>query len=89
MVKTLNTVTASLIVNPGQLANGEHHIFLSGNDLAAKAQVAEWLATWFGWKHILDLGDITTACGTEMYLPLWLRLRGALGTGVLNVRVVN
>jgi hypothetical protein len=89
VVKTLNTVTASLMVNPGQLANGEHHIFLSGNDPAAKAQVAEWLATWFGWKYILDLGDITTARGTEMYLPLWLRLWGALGTGMLNVRVVH
>ena len=89
VVKTLNTVTASLMVNPGQLANGEHHIFLSGNDPVAKARVAEWLATWFGWKYILDLGDITTARGTEMYLPLWLRLWGALGTGLLNVRVVN
>lgn len=89
VVKTLNTVTASLMVDPGQLANGEHHIFLSGNDPAAKAQVAEWLAIWFGWKHILDLGDITTARGTEMYLPLWLRLWGALGTGMLNVRVVS
>jgi hypothetical protein len=89
VVKTLNTVTAGLMVNPGQLANGEHHIFLSGNDPAAKAQVAEWLATWFGWKHILDLGDITTARGTEMYLPLWLRLWGALGTGMLNVRLVH
>lgn len=89
VVKTLNTVTASLMVNPRQLANGEHHIFLSGNDSVIKAQVADWLVTWFGWKHILDLGDITTARGTEMYLPLWLRLWGALGTGMLNVRVVN
>jgi len=89
VVKTLNTVTASLMVNPGQLANGEHHIFLSGNDPAAKAQVAEWLATWFGWKHVLDLGDITTARGTEMYLPIWLRLWGALGTGIFNVRVIK
>jgi hypothetical protein len=89
VVKTLNTVTASLMVNPVQLANGEHNLFLSGNDPAAKAQVADWMATWFGWKHILDLGDITTARGTEMYLPLWLRLWGALGTGMLNIRVVS
>lgn len=89
VVKTLNTVTSSLMVNPGQLANGEHHIFLSGNDPEAKSQVADWLATWFGWKYILDLGDITTARGTEMYLPLWLRLWGALGTGMLNIRVVK
>ncbi len=88
VVKTLNTVTASLMVNPGQLANGKHHIFLSGNNPVAKAQVAEWMATRFGWKHILDLGDITTERGTEMSLSLWLRLWGVLGTGILNVRVV-
>jgi 8-hydroxy-5-deazaflavin:NADPH oxidoreductase len=89
VVKTLNTVTAGLMVNPRQIADGEHHIFLSGNDPAAKAQVASWLADWFGWKHILDLGDITTSRGAEMYLPLWLRLWGALGTGMLNIQVVK
>ncbi len=89
VVKTLNTVTASLMVNPRQLADGEHHIFISGNDAQAKAQVTDWLISWFGWKHILDLGDITTARGAEMYLPIWLRLWGALGTGMLNVRVIN
>jgi predicted dinucleotide-binding enzyme len=89
VVKTLNTVTASLMVNPAQLANGEHTIFVSGNDPSAKSQVTGWLAGWFGWKHILDLGDITTARGAEMYLPLWLRLWGAVGTGVLNIHVVR
>lgn len=89
VVKTLNTVTASLMVNPQQLADGEHHIFVSGNDAQAKAQVSDWLISWFGWKHILDLGDITTARGTEMYLPIWLRLWGALGTGVFNIRVIQ
>ena len=29
---------------------------------------------------VIDLGDITTARGTEMLLPVWLRLWGALGT---------
>jgi predicted dinucleotide-binding enzyme len=89
VVKTLNTVTASLMVNARQLADGEHHIFLSGDDSTAKSQVSEWLMSWFGWKHILDLGDITTARGPEMYLPLWLRLWGELGTGVLNIQVVR
>lgn len=89
VVKTLNTVTASLMVNPRQLADGDHHIFVGGNDAAAKAQVSEWLATWFGWKHIIDLGDITTARGTEMYLPLWLRLWGAVGTGIFNIKVLK
>jgi predicted dinucleotide-binding enzyme len=89
VVKTLNTVTASLMVNPRRLADGGHSIFVSGNDAEAKAQVACWLTSWFGWKHIIDLGDITTASGTEMYLPLWLRLWGALNTGVFNIQVIN
>ncbi len=89
VVKTLNTVTSSLMVNPRQLADGEHHIFVSGNDAQAKARVADWLMSWFGWKHILDLGDITTARGTEMYLPIWLRLWGGLGTGIFNIRVIQ
>jgi predicted dinucleotide-binding enzyme len=89
VIKTLNTITASLMVNPGLVGNGDHTIFVSGNDLAAKAQVREWLAGWFGWRDILDLGDITTARGVEMYLPLWLQLWGAAGTGMLNIKVVK
>jgi 8-hydroxy-5-deazaflavin:NADPH oxidoreductase len=89
VVKTLNTVTANLMVNPRQLADGDHHIFVSGNDAEAKTQVTNLLTTWFGWKHIVDLGDITTARGTEMYLPIWLRLWGTLGTGMFNIQVVK
>jgi 8-hydroxy-5-deazaflavin:NADPH oxidoreductase len=89
VVKTLNTVTASLMVNPRLVADGEHHIFVSGNDVEAKAQVTGWLKEWFGWKHVLDLGDISAARGLEMYLPIWLRIWGAMGTGVFNVRIVQ
>jgi predicted dinucleotide-binding enzyme len=89
VVKTLNTLSASLMVNPRQLAGGNHALFVSGDDAAAKAQVSAWLAEWFGWQYIIDLGDITTARGTEMYLPLWLRLWGALGTGDFNIQVVQ
>jgi predicted dinucleotide-binding enzyme len=89
VVKTLNTITASLMVNPGQLADGEHHVFVSGNDAGAKAEVVNVLTGWFGWKRVMDLGDITTARGPEMYLPIWLRMWGALGTGIFNVRIVS
>lgn len=88
VVKTLNTVTAALMVYPEQLAQGQHSVFVSGNSAAAKAQVSGLLRT-FGWKDIVDLGDLSTARGTEMYLPLWLRLWGALGTGMVNVQVVR
>jgi predicted dinucleotide-binding enzyme len=89
VVKTLNTLSAHLMVDPQQLADGDHHIFVSGDDAAAKAQVTELLKSWFGWTHVIDLGDITTARGTEMLLPLWVRLMGALGTRTFNFKIVK
>ena len=89
VVKALNTVTAFLMVNPALVGNGDHTLFVCGNDTEAKAQVMAWLREWFGWRDLIDLGDITTARGTEMYLPIWLRLWGALGTGMFNVKVVK
>jgi predicted dinucleotide-binding enzyme len=89
VVKTLNTVNCEVMVDPGKVP-GEHDVFVCGNDEAAKAQVVELLRS-FGWpaEHVLDLGDITTARGTEAYLMLWIRLWGALQTGHFNVRVVR
>lgn len=88
VVKTLNTMNAFVMADPSLVAGGEHAVFMSGNDEQAKAQVTEILRS-FGWKHVFDLGGITTARGTEMYLPLWLRLWGALGTGTFNIAVVQ
>lgn len=89
VVKGLNTVTASLMVNAALVNGGDHTLFICGNDAEAKTQVKAWLKAWFGWRDILDLGDITSARGMEMYLPLWLRMWGGLGTGVFNVKVVK
>jgi len=89
VVKTLNTLTSALMVNPSALADGDHHIFVSGNDADAKEVVIEYLKTWFGWKNIINLGDITTARGTEMLLPVWVRLWGVLGTGMFNFKIVQ
>jgi 8-hydroxy-5-deazaflavin:NADPH oxidoreductase len=88
VVKTLNTVNASLMVDPGRLAGGDHTIFVVGNDADAKATVTGLLES-FGWKDVIDLGDITCARGTEMYLPLWLRLLGALETPMFQIKVVR
>jgi len=87
VVKTLNTLTCSLMVNPS-LLKGEHDVFMSGNDPGAKAQVSDILKG-FGWKNVIDLGDITTARGTEMFLPLWIRLYGALQTPNFNVHIAR
>ncbi|MFC7686100.1 hypothetical protein ACFQU5_08995 [Ureibacillus sp. GCM10028918] len=83
VVKTLNTLSAPLMVNPESLAGGDQNIFVSGNDNEAKAKVTEFLKQWFDWKHIIDLGDITTARATEMLMPVWVRVWGALGTPML------
>jgi predicted dinucleotide-binding enzyme len=87
VVKTLNTVNAYLIAHPEQLAGGDHSLFLSGDDDAAKKEVLA-LLTSFGWSNVIDLGDISTARGTEMYLPLWARIYG-LGSPAFNVKIVR
>ncbi|MEW6722232.1 MAG: NAD(P)-binding domain-containing protein [Candidatus Micrarchaeota archaeon] len=87
VVKTLNTTNAALQVDPRKLAGG-HSIFMSGNDVQAKSKVAEFLKS-YGWEDIIDLGDITTARGTEMLLPIWLRLWGALKTPMFNFKIVT
>ena len=43
----------------------------------------------FGHDDVIDLGDIETARGTEMLLPIWLRLMGALGTAQFNFKIVR
>ena len=87
VVKALNTMTASLMVNPAQL-EGEHDAFICGNDAAAKGRVNELLKGSFGWKNVVDLGDLTAARGQEMYLIFWVRLYGALKSPTFNIRVV-
>jgi predicted dinucleotide-binding enzyme len=89
VVKTLNTVSAVVMVDPGKVGGGEHDLFVSGNDTAAKTRVTGLLKSWFGWRHVVDLGDITTARGTEMYLPLWVRLYGKLNIPAFNIHVVT
>jgi len=88
VVKSLNTMNSNLMVNPGLLQE-DHLVFVSGNDADAKATVTMILKDWFGWQSVIDLGDITTARGTEMVLPLWVSLMGKLGTPLFNFKIVK
>ncbi|WP_431942635.1 NADPH-dependent F420 reductase [Micromonospora marina] len=88
VVKALNTLTAELMTHPRQLADGDHSVFVSGDDAEAKKVIVD-LLTSFGHSDVIDLGDITTARGTEMLLPIWLRLYGRLDTPLFNVKVVR
>lgn len=66
----------------------DHTTFVSGDDDAAKKSVTALLES-LGHTDVIDLGDITTARGAEMLLPLWLRLYAAQGTPLLNVKIVR
>ena len=89
VVKTLNTINANVMVNPTSLADGQHDIFVCGNDADAKAKVSELLQKELGWTTPIDLGDITAARGTEMYLMIWIKLMGSLKTANFNIKIVK
>ena len=88
VVKALNTVNARVMVDPS-LVPGSHTVFVCGSDESAKREVVALLES-FGWpaEDVMDLGELSAARATEMYLPLWLRLFGAAGTPHVNVKVV-
>lgn len=88
VVKSLNTMNGALMAEPGGLAEGDHSVFVCGDDEEAKRTVTELLGR-MGHTDVIDLGDITAARGAEMILPLWLRLYGALGTAEFNFKVVR
>ena len=88
VVKTLNTMNAAVMAHPERVGDGDHTVFVSGDNPTAKA-VVEGLLLEMGHTDVLDLGGIETARGVEMYLPLWLRVLGALGTADFQVKVVR
>ena len=91
VVKALNTVNCEIMIEPARVP-GDHNLFICGNDADAKKDVTRYLSEWFGWKaeNILDLGDITAARGTEMMMPLWMRLfQGAIGHPHFNYHIVR
>ena len=88
VVKALNTMNVDVMVHPERV-HGQHDAFICGNDTAAKGTVIMILMEWFGWESVIDLGDITTARGMEMALPLWLSLQNKLGTNIFNFKIAK
>ena len=88
VVKSLNTIRCEVIVNPAMLAE-RSDVFVSGNNTEAKATVTALLRDWFGWRSVVDLGDITTSRGVEMYMMLWRCFRLAVSSYYFNVRLVR
>ena len=87
VVKALNTCNCRVMVDPGRVT-GDHDIFVCGNNGVAKGQVKALLRD-FGWRSIIDLGDITNARATEQLLPIRIRLYGQYQTGDFNFKVVR
>jgi 8-hydroxy-5-deazaflavin:NADPH oxidoreductase len=89
VVKTLNTVSANVMVHPAAVPGG-HTVFVAGDDPAARQTVIELLRE-LGWLNgdILDLGGIQAARGMEMYVPLWLSMVAVQETPMFNIRVAR
>ncbi|MEU6060661.1 NAD(P)-binding domain-containing protein [Streptomyces sp. NPDC047097] len=87
VVKTLNTLAAQVMPEPGAVGP-DHTVFLSGDDETAKARVGDLLRA-LGWRDVLDLGGIGTARATEMMLRLWIDASRALGTHLLGFKIVR
>ena len=88
VVKSLNTVTAAVMVDPSTVGDGDTTVFVAGDDEEARQQVSELLRE-LGWLDIVELDGLQNARGLEMWLPLWVRLMGALGTGQFNIKLVR
>jgi 8-hydroxy-5-deazaflavin:NADPH oxidoreductase len=91
VVKVFNTVNCNVMVNPMLINNGDHSLFICGNDSDAKNKVKHFLADTFGWKpeNLLDLGGIQSARAMEAYVPFWVSVMQAVGSPMFNVKVVK
>jgi 8-hydroxy-5-deazaflavin:NADPH oxidoreductase len=87
VVKAFNTMNCTVMVDSASVP-GDHVVFVCGNDDFAKAE-ARALIGEIGWpdERIVDLGDLTGARGTEMYVMLWVRLMGTLGGPQFNIAI--
>lgn len=88
VVKSLNTINCEIIVNPNKLSE-QTDVFVSGDSASAKAKVASLIKEWFGWRSVIDLGDIKTSRSVEMYVALWRSLRFTNKSFYFNIKVVG
>lgn len=88
VVKALNTVACAVMVDPGRVGGGDTTMFVAGDDAAARATVLALLGD-LGWRDVVEFEELSAARGMEMWLPLWVRLMGRLGTTDFNLRLVR
>ncbi len=88
VVKSLNTVNCNVMVDPTRVGDGGTTMFVAGDDAEARGVVVSLLQT-LGWRDVIEFEELSAARGMEMWLPLWIRLMGRLGTADFNIRVVR
>ncbi|HEY0776286.1 MAG TPA: NAD(P)-binding domain-containing protein [Nocardioidaceae bacterium] len=88
VVKSLNTVNCNVMVDPTRVGDGGTTMFVAGDDAGARGVVVSLLQA-FGWRDLIEFEELSAARGMEMWLPLWIRLMGRLGTADFNIRVVR
>lgn len=71
------------------LEGGDHSMFVCGDEIEAEATVTDMRTDRFGWQDVIDLGVISMAGGTEIYLELRARLYGALQNPMFSIKVVR
>ncbi|MDP3890547.1 NADPH-dependent F420 reductase [Nocardioides sp.] len=88
VVKSLNTVAADVMVDPGRVGDGDTTVFIAGDDAAARA-VVRGLLQELGWRDVLEFDSLEPARGLEMWLPLWIRIMQQTGHGDFNLKLVR
>ncbi len=88
VVKSLNTTTAGVMVDPQRVGDGDTTMFVASDHADARAVVVDLLRQ-LGWRDIVEFDALSAARGLEMWLPLWVRLMGTLGTAEFNLKVVR
>jgi predicted dinucleotide-binding enzyme len=91
VVKTLNTVNYKLMVDARLINNGDHNLFVCGNNLDAKNKVMHLLVDNFHWKadRLIDLGGIEMSRCVEAIVPFWVAVYQKLGTPLFNFKIVQ
>ena len=87
VVKSLEIVLAEVMVNP-RLTGGDPDMFMAGNDLEAK-KVVRKLIERFGWKRVIDLGDIENARWMEALSMLWVVYSNLTGKKFHAFKLLN
>ena len=78
VVKALNSITCSQMINP-QFEEGIADMLIAGNDVSAKSEVTEFLSE-LGWR-VIDMGDISESRLLEPFAMIWIKYAIKNATG--------